>query len=70
MADEGVIAELVDVRGIGRWTAEMFLIFHLLRPDVWPLNDVGLQKAVAEHNFEKARPTPRALRQHGERLAP
>jgi DNA-3-methyladenine glycosylase II len=70
MADEGVIAELVDVRGIGRWTAEMFLIFHLLRPDVWPLDDVGLQKAVAEHYLEKARPTPRALRQHGERLAP
>lgn len=44
--DEAVIAELVDVRGIGRWTAEMFLIFNLLRPDVLPVDDLGLQKAV------------------------
>ena len=47
MSDEEVIADLVQVRGIGRWTAEMFLIFNLLRPDVLPLDDVGLQKAVS-----------------------
>jgi len=70
MGDEAVIAELVDVRGIGRWTAEMFLIFNLLRPDVWPVDDIGLQKAVALHYLEKERPTPRMLRQHGERHAP
>jgi len=46
MDDEAIIAELVDVRGIGRWTAEMFLIFSLLRPDVLPVDDLGLQKAV------------------------
>ena len=46
MDDEAVIAELVAVRGIGRWTAEMFLMFNLLRPDVFPLDDLGLQKAV------------------------
>jgi DNA-3-methyladenine glycosylase II len=46
MDDEAVIAELVDVRGIGRWTAEMFLIFNLLRPDVLPVDDLGLQRAV------------------------
>src|ERR1041384_8180446 len=44
MGDEEIIAELVGVRGIGRWTAEMFLIFNLLRPDVFPLDDLGLQK--------------------------
>ena len=44
MSDEEIIAELVEVRGIGRWTAEMFLIFSLLRPDVFPLDDLGLQK--------------------------
>src|SRR3990172_8455137 len=44
MGDEDIIAELVRVRGIGRWTAEMFLIFNLLRPDVFPLDDLGLQK--------------------------
>jgi len=46
MSDEEIIAELVDVRGIGRWTAEMFLMFNLLRPDVFPLDDLGLQKAI------------------------
>jgi DNA-3-methyladenine glycosylase II len=70
MEDEAVIAELTDVRGIGRWTAEMFLIFNLRRPDVWPLDDIGLQKAVALHYLAGERPTPRILRQHGERHAP
>jgi len=51
MDDEAVIAELVQVRGIGRWTAEMFLLFNLLRPDVLPLADLGLQRAVARHYF-------------------
>lgn len=49
MADEAVIVELCRVRGIGRWTAEMFLMFYLLRPDVFPLDDIGLQKAIAMH---------------------
>jgi DNA-3-methyladenine glycosylase II len=70
MEDEAVIAELVDVRGIGRWTAEMFLIFNLRRPDVWPVDDIGLQKAVALHYLGGERPTPKILRQHGERHAP
>jgi len=70
MDDEAVIAELVDVRGIGRWTAEMFLIFSLRRPDVWPVDDIGLQKAVAVHYLDDARPTPQALREHGVRFAP
>ncbi len=47
--DEALIEALVDVKGIGRWTAEMFLIFHELRPDVWPVGDLGLQNAVAKH---------------------
>jgi DNA-3-methyladenine glycosylase II len=45
--DEAVIGKLVDIRGIGRWTAEMFLIFYLLRPNVLPLDDIGLLKAIA-----------------------
>ena len=49
MDDEALIAALVDVKGIGRWTAEMFLIFHELRPDVLPVDDIGLQRAVALH---------------------
>ena len=46
--DEALIAALVDVKGIGRWTAEMFLMFHELRPDVLPVDDIGLQRAIAE----------------------
>jgi DNA-3-methyladenine glycosylase II len=45
--DEAIIAELTDIRGIGRWTAEMFLIFNLLRPNVLPLDDLGLLRAVS-----------------------
>jgi DNA-3-methyladenine glycosylase II len=58
MDDEAIIAELVKVRGIGRWTAEMFLIFNLLRPDVLPLDDIGLQRAICLHYF-KGRPRSR-----------
>jgi len=47
--DEGVIADLVGLRGIGRWTAEMFLIFHLLRPNILPLDDIGLIRACERH---------------------
>ena len=47
--DEALIAALVDVKGIGRWTAEMFLMFHELRPDVLPVDDIGLQRAIADH---------------------
>jgi DNA-3-methyladenine glycosylase II len=46
LEDEVLIAELIKVRGIGRWTAEMFLIFNLMRPDVLPLDDIGLQRAM------------------------
>ena len=49
MSDDQVIERLTDIRGIGRWTAEMFLIFNLLRPDVLPLDDLGLLKAVGQH---------------------
>lgn len=51
MDDEAIIAELVAIRGIGRWTAEMFLIFHLLRPNVLPLDDVGLINGISQNYF-------------------
>ena len=47
--DEQVVTNLIQVKGIGRWTAEMFLIFHLLRPDVLPLGDIGIQRAMRLH---------------------
>lgn len=51
MDDEAIIDELVDIRGIGRWTAEMFLIFHLMRPNVLPLDDLGLIKGISMSYF-------------------
>jgi DNA-3-methyladenine glycosylase II len=51
MDDEAVIAELVQIRGIGRWTAEMFLIFNLLRPNILPLDDLGLLKGISINYF-------------------
>jgi DNA-3-methyladenine glycosylase II len=62
MDDEAVIAELVQVRGIGRWTAEMFLMFNLLRPDVLPLADLGLQRAIRIHYFKGRKVSLRSMR--------
>jgi len=60
--DEALIERLVDVKGIGRWTAEMFLIFHELRADVLPVDDIGLQRAIALHYGGGDRPTAKAMR--------
>jgi len=70
MDDDAVIAELVEVKGIGRWTAEMFLIFHEMRADVLPVDDIGLQKAVAKHYFDGRRPTLAELRTVAETWQP
>ena len=51
MGDEAIIDELVAIRGIGRWTAEMFLIFHLMRPNVLPLDDVGFINGISRNYF-------------------
>ena len=51
MTDEAIIDELVAIRGIGRWTAEMFLMFHLMRPNVLPLDDVGLINGISRNYF-------------------
>ncbi len=70
MGDEDVIADLVQVRGIGRWTAEMFLMFNLLRPDVFPLGDLGLRKGlqVAYHGGRKV--SLKTMQSRGETLRP
>lgn len=60
--DESVIEQLIGVRGIGRWTAEMVLMFGLLRPNVLPLGDLGLQRAVGQHYFSGRRVSPRTIR--------
>ncbi|MDB5942897.1 MAG: alkA [Ramlibacter sp.] len=51
MPDDDIITELVGIRGIGRWTAEMFLIFHLMRPNVLPLDDIGLINGISRNYF-------------------
>jgi DNA-3-methyladenine glycosylase II len=70
MDDEEVIEDLTQVRGIGRWTAEMFLMFNLLRPDVFPLADLGLQKGIrlAYHGGRKV--SLATLRRRGEAWRP
>jgi DNA-3-methyladenine glycosylase II len=70
MDDEAVIAELVQVRGVGRWTAEMFLIFNLLRPDVLPFDDLGLQRAVHLHYFRGRSVSIRTVRRVSDAWAP
>jgi DNA-3-methyladenine glycosylase II len=70
MDDEAIITELIAIRGIGRWTAEMFLIFHLLRPNVMPLDDLGLLKGISV-NYFSGEPVSRAeAREVGEAWAP
>ena len=70
MDDEAIIAELVAIRGIGRWTAEMFLIFHLLRPNVLPLDDLGLLRGISV-NYFSGEPVSRAeAREVAEAWAP
>ncbi len=70
MDDEAIITELVAIRGIGRWTAEMFLIFHLMRPDVLPLDDLGLIKGISL-NYFSGEPVSRAeAREVAEAWAP
>jgi len=70
MDDEAIIAELVEVRGIGRWTAEMFLIFSLLRPDVFPLDDLGLQKGLRRAYFRDRKVSLKTMQRLGERWRP
>jgi len=70
MLDEEIIAELVEVRGIGRWTAEMFLMFNLLRPDVFPLGDLGLQKGIRLAYFNDRKTSLKKMKKLGETWRP
>lgn len=70
MTDEEVITVLTEVKGIGRWTAEMFLMFRLQRPDVLPVDDLGIVKAVQRAYRMRALPTPKRLMRLGEAWRP
>jgi 3-methyladenine DNA glycosylase/8-oxoguanine DNA glycosylase len=70
LTDDELVARLVQVRGIGRWTAEMFLMFQLRRLDVWPVDDYGVRKGWAMAHGLEDLPKPKALREEGERFRP
>jgi DNA-3-methyladenine glycosylase II len=68
--DEAAVAQLLSVKGIGRWSAEVYLIFALGRPDVWPAADLGLQLAIADRLGLESRPRERELRPLAEAWRP
>ena len=70
LEDHVLMEILCDVRGIGRWTAEMFLIFHLHRPDIWPAQDIGLIRAIEKHYLEGVTATKAQIEMAGERFRP
>jgi DNA-3-methyladenine glycosylase II len=70
LGDDEIIARLSTIRGIGRWTAEMFLIFQLQRPDVWPIDDFGVRKGYARIHELPEPPKPKALAELGEIYRP
>lgn len=70
LSDDEIVERLSRVRGIGRWTAEMFLVFHLHRPDVWPVGDLGVRKGYALAHGLAAPPRPRELLVLGEPYRP
>ena len=70
MSDEEIITRLTTVRGIGRWTVEMLLLFELGRPDVWPVADYGVQKGFAKTFARRKLPTPKEFAKIGEKWRP
>lgn len=70
MSDDEIIAHLTQVRGIGRWTVEMILLFNLYRPDVWPVDDLGVRKGYGLLHGMKEMPKPKELMKLGESYKP
>ena len=70
MRDEAIIERLVEARGVGRWTVEMFLMFTLARPDVLPVDDYGIRLGYKIAYAKRTLPKPRSLARIGERWAP
>jgi 3-methyladenine DNA glycosylase/8-oxoguanine DNA glycosylase len=70
MTDDEIIMRLTTVRGIGRWTVEMLLLFDLGRPDVWPVDDYGVRKGFAKTFGRRQLPTPKQLMKFGEKWRP
>jgi DNA-3-methyladenine glycosylase II len=70
LSDDEIVERLVTVRGVGRWTAEMFLLFQLRRPDVWPVDDLGVRNGWGRIHDLSSPPTPKELAPLGDPLRP
>jgi DNA-3-methyladenine glycosylase II len=70
LPNDAIVEHLTEVRGIGRWTAEMFLMFGLVRPDIWPVDDLGIRAAIKKLDNLEAYPTKQYTLQRGASFAP
>ena len=70
LEDDDIVERITQVRGIGRWTVEMLLIFHLGRPDVWPVDDFGIRKGFMRAYGLQEMPKPKVLREQGDNWRP
>jgi DNA-3-methyladenine glycosylase II len=70
MTDDEIITDLTRVKGIGRWTVEMFLIFHLMRPNVFPVDDIGMVRAIEAIYHKGARLAKPEIRAYAQKWAP
>ena len=70
MSDEAIVEHLTQVKGVGEWTAQMFLMFSLSRPDVMPAHDLGVRKGFQRVYDFADLPTPKAILEHAERWRP
>lgn len=70
MDDDALIKSITSIHGIGRWTAEMFMIFHLMRPNVYPIADIGLQRAIERHYYKGKQQPLSVIRKQGEKWHP
>ena len=70
MSEDAIVDALVPTRGIGRWTVEMMLMFRLGRPDVLPIDDLGIRKGAQVVDGHEAMPTPKELAARGEKWGP
>jgi DNA-3-methyladenine glycosylase II len=70
MSDQEIIERLIQVRGIGRWTVEMLLLFDLGRPDIWPVHDYGVRKGFAKIFRKRKLPAPKEMERYGAKFSP
>jgi DNA-3-methyladenine glycosylase II len=70
MSDDEVVAALLPIKGVGEWTIHMLLIFHLLRPNVWPVRDLGVKKGFMKVHKKRKMPEEKWLEKFGEKFSP